>query len=137
MKTRLINHFCPTVALFVNQLLPVRKAALKTHALQTLARDSKVQGGREAFGVRASSAPLCSREFEKSRIKPVNLAGEAGDVIPCAPFYWQPRGAHGVTRPANRLNSPVWPFKLCPLTIKIQNRAHPFCRRSKGVRQFK
>src|SRR5215468_10880599 len=38
--------------------LGVTRAALKTHALQTLARSLQTQGSREAFGVRASSAPL-------------------------------------------------------------------------------
>src|SRR5262245_30580698 len=36
----------------------IKRAALKTHALQTLARGLQAHGSREAFGVRASSAPL-------------------------------------------------------------------------------
>jgi hypothetical protein len=41
------------------------KAALKTHALQTLARDLKAHGNREASGVRASLAPLCLQKSNR------------------------------------------------------------------------
>src|SRR5262245_58784719 len=46
---------------YENILSHPRKAALKTHAFQTLARVTSRMKWREAFGMRASSAPLFPR----------------------------------------------------------------------------
>jgi hypothetical protein len=51
-------NFCMSIEIF-------EKAALETHALQTLARDLKAHGNREASGVRASLAPLCLQKSNR------------------------------------------------------------------------